>query len=389
MKKLIYLIFALCASFSAFAQNNTTVDKEKLIEFYQSQRYTEAAAYLQTVYGAETNDPKELAQIAYTNLMAGNLSVAEKSYSKLYTQQPTSLTALFNLAAISVRRGDDLKAMSFYKEIIKIDSMNFNVYKQMASLILDPISPEKIGYLEKANRINPIHPDVAFDLAAGYSGLEKNDSAYYVIDVALIADTANLSLLKAKMPVCIDLLKMDETIKTGMKLLAYGDSSSYVLNNLGKAYYLTKEYQKAIDMYLAIERAQQPTESTFYYTSLCYRELSDYKKAEDYMKLSIKEGLSPYLSNYYQILGEIYEKTGMIKSANTSYHKSLDFQNTGGVYYNLGLLNDFKMDNKKAALTYYNLYLASKPDPQKRKEVIEYVKMRIADLKKKPEKSTK
>jgi tetratricopeptide (TPR) repeat protein len=390
MKQLIYFIFAfLTPFFSAVAQQTTGVDQEKLIEFYQSQRYTEAAAYLQTVYGTETEDPKQLAQIAYTNLMAGNLSAAEKTYQKLYAQQPNSMPVLFSLASISVRRGDDVKAMGFYKKVVEIDSMNFNVYKQMAGLIDNPVSPEKIAYLKKANTLNPLHPDVAFDLATAYTTLKKNDSAYHVLDTALTADSANLSLLKAKMPVCIGLLKFDETVKTGIKLLTYGDSSSYVLNNMGRVYFLTKEYQKAIEMYQAIERLQQPTESTFYYTSLCYRELKNYKKAEDYIKLSISEGISKFMANYYQILGEINEKEGLVKNANAAYHKSLDYENTGGVYYNLGLINDFKMDNKKAAMNYYKLYLASKPDPERRKEVIEYVKMRIADLKKAPSKSTK
>lgn len=64
MKKLLYFILILCTS-SALAQSPNIIDKEKLIEFYQSQRYTEAAAYLQIAYGAETDQPKELAQIAY------------------------------------------------------------------------------------------------------------------------------------------------------------------------------------------------------------------------------------------------------------------------------------------------------------------------------------
>jgi tetratricopeptide (TPR) repeat protein len=390
MKHLIYFIFAFLTPFiSAVAQQTTGVDQEKLIEFYQSQRYMEAAAYLQTIYGTATEDPKQLSQIAYTNLMAGNLSAAEKTYQKLYAQQPNSMSVLFSLASISVRRGDDVQAIAFYRKVLEIDSMNFNVYKQMAALIDNPVSPEKIGYLKKANNLNPLHPDVAFDLATAYNTLKKNDSAYHVLDTALTADTTNLSLLKAKMPVCIGLLKFDETVKTGMKLLTYGDSSSYVLNNMGRVYFLKKEYQKAIEMYLAIQRLQQPTESTFYYTSLCYRELKNFKKAEDYIKLSISEGISKFMATYYQILGEINEKEGLVKNANAAYHKSLDYENTGGVYYNLGLINDFKMDNKKAAVNYYKLYLASKPDPESRKEVIEYVKMRIADLKKAPAKSAK
>jgi len=390
MKLFLSLICAfLFPLLNAVAQNTITLDQEKLLEFYQGQRYTEAASYLQTVYGDGNDDPKQLTQIAYTNLMAGNLPVAEKSYLKLYALQPNSMSVLFSLASISVRRGDDIKAMTFYKAVLKIDSTNFNVYKQMAALVDNPVSPEKITYLKKANIINPLHPDVAFDLATAYNTLKKNDSAYHVLDTALTADTANLSLLKAKMPVCIGLLKFDETLKTGMKLLAYGDSSSYVLSNMGRVYFLKKEYQKAIEMYQAIERLQQPTESTFYYTALCYRELKNYKKAEDYIKRSISEGISKFMAIYYQILGEINEKEGMVKNANAAYHKSLDYENTGGVYYNLGLINDFKINNKKAAINYYKLYLASKPDPESRKEVIEYVKLRIADLKKTPAKTTK
>lgn len=382
MKKLFYLIFALSIPLAALAQTTTALDQDKLLEFYQSQRFMEAANYLSTVYSPNTDNPKELAQLAYSNMMAGNLSTAEKSYAKLYTLQPNSLSVLFNLASINRRRGDEAKSKFYYMEIIKIDSMNFNVYKQLAAMVTNPIAPEKLFYLKKANAIQPTNPDVAFELASSLNLLKRNDTAYVVLQTALAADSSNMSLLKAKMPVCIVLDKLEETIKTGDQLMAYGDSSSYVLNNLGKAYYIKKNYQKALDKFLDIEKLQQQNESTLYYTSLCYRELNDFTKATEYMKLTIKEGISVYESKYYKILGEIYEKNSMIKTANQAYHKSLDFENDGGVYYNLGLLNDFKMNNKKDALKYYNQYLASKPDPEKMKEVIDYVKFRITELKK-------
>lgn len=382
MTKLIYLIFLFIIPFAALAQTTSGADQEKLLEFYQSQRYLEAATYLNTVYSPETEVPKELAQLAYTNMMAGNLSVAEKSYLKLYSQQPKNLAVLFNLASVSRRRGDEAKAKFYYQEIIKIDSLNFNVYKQLAAMVIIPIAPEKLFYLKKANAIQPTNPDVAFDLASSLNMAKKNDSAYIVLQTALAADTSNMNLLKAKMPVCIALDKSDETIKTGDQLMAYGDSSSYVLNNLGKAYYIKKNYARALFMFKAIEKLEQQNESTLYYTSMCYRELKDYPKAADYMKLSIKEAISPYVAKYYKLLGEIYEQNLMIKNANQSYHKSLDFENDGAVFYNLGLINDFKLNNKKAALQYYSQYLASKPDPEKLKEVIDYVKSRIAELKK-------
>jgi tetratricopeptide (TPR) repeat protein len=382
MKTLTYFFFLLCLPTVLPAQQRLSVDQERLLELYQSQRYLEAANYLHTIYSTETEAPKELSQLGYANMMAGNLAAAEKSYQKLYLLQPGSVPVLFNLASISRRRGDEAKAKTFYLEIIKIDSLNFNVYRQLAAMIEMPAAPEKIHYLKKANTIQPTHADVAFDLATGLNMIKKNDSAYAVLQTALTADTLNLALLKAKMPICIALEKIDETLKTGNLLMMAGDSSGFVLNNMGKAYYSKKNYTKALEMFTTIEKMQQQNESTLYYTSICYRELNDFTRATDYMKMAIKEGISPYTSKYYKVLGEIYEKNAMVKNARQSYYKSLEFENDGGVYYNLALLNDFKLNNRKAALQYYNQYLASKPNPDKLKDVIEYVKFRIEELKK-------
>ena len=377
---MIFLGFLCCYTLTGSAQSGHILDKEKLLEYYQNQRFKEAAVYLQALYGEDSKDLKEISQLAYTNMMAGNLPVAEKNYMKLYTLQPASLPVLFNLASIWRRRGDDNKAKSYYLEIIKLDSMNFNVYKQLAAMVPNPMSPEKQFYLKKANALAPADPDIAFDLANSFNLTKKNDSAYQVLKPALAADTVNLMLLKAKLPVCLVLKKLDEAILTGEKLMAYGDSSSYVLNNMGKTYFVLKSYDKSLQLFKTIEHMQQQNESTLYYTALCYRELKDYPHAAEYMTKSIKEGISPYTSNYYKILGEVYEKTEQIKKADQSYQKSLGFENKGEVYYNLALLNDGKLNNKKAAVKYYKKFLDSSPDPQKYNEVVDYIKQRLTVL---------
>ena len=380
MKQLISLLILCGSVFTSFAQPAPALDKEKLLDFYQNQRFSEAATYLHSVYNEHTDDPKELAQLAYTNMMAGNLPAAEKNYLKLYSLQSGSLPVLFNLASLQRHRGDDNKAKSYYKEIIKIDSLNFNVYKQLAAMVPNPMNPEKQFYLKKANILQPADADIAFDLANSFSLTKKNDSAYAVLQPALTADTANLMLLKAKLPVCIALKKMEEAVLTGERLIASGDSSGYVLNNMGKAYFILKQYDKSLSFFKIIEAMQQQNESTLYYTALCYRELKDYVLAAEYMNTSIKESISPYMANYYKILGEVYEKTEQIRMANQSYQKSLDYENKGEVYYNLALLNDFKLKNKKAAVKYYQKFLNSKPDLEKYQEVVDYIKQRMISI---------
>lgn len=380
MKRLIYLLLICCSTLIAAAQTAPAADQEKLLEFYQTQRYAEAAAYLQTIYGTELSSAKELTQIAYTNMMAGNLVPAEKYYLKLYEMQPKSLPVLFNLASISQRRGNTSKSKQYYQEIIKIDSTNFNVYRLLASMYTFPLAPEKLYYLKKANTINPTNADVAFDLASSLNLDKKNDSAYVVLEPALAVDSNNMMLLKAKLPICLALKKLDEALLTGEKLFSYGDSSTYVLLTMGRTYFTAKRYQKALNMFKLIESSQQQNESSLYYMAMCYRELKDYPNSERYMKQTIKEGISQYTSVYYKTLGEIYEKKEQVKNANQSYTKSLEFENNGEVYYNLALLNDGPLANKKLAVKYYKQFLQNKPDPEKYKEVIVYVQDRIKVL---------
>ncbi|WP_449438798.1 tetratricopeptide repeat protein [Pedobacter steynii] len=164
MKRALFIFFAVIFFQITYGQTKAVLDNEKLLEYYQTQKYIEAAQYLQSIYAEDTQDEKEISQLAYANMMAGKLPEAEKNYLKLCEKQPQNLPTLFSLARINIRRGNDEKAKAYYLDILKIDSTNFTVYKQLASLDKGEMSKAKIDYLQKANAINPIDPDVVFDL---------------------------------------------------------------------------------------------------------------------------------------------------------------------------------------------------------------------------------
>lgn len=191
MKKLLTLIFILASCQLLNAQ--TAIDREKLLDFYQTQRYADAAKYLQTIYPEDTQDVKALSQIAYCYMMSGKLPDAEKSYLKINQLQPNTLSVLFSLANINTRRGNNFTATSYLLDIVKLDSTNFNAYKQLANLT-DSVKL-KVVYLKKANRLNATEADVAYDLALQYKGLKLYEPAYQVLQNAIVADTSNFTLL--------------------------------------------------------------------------------------------------------------------------------------------------------------------------------------------------
>jgi len=364
--------------FNSITAQSAKIDTEKLLEYYETQRYADAAQYLQSIYPGETEDIKALSQIAYCNMMAGKLPEAEKNYLKINTLQPNSLPTLFSLAGINSRRGNVANAKAYLLQIIQLDSLNFSAYKQLAAYADQPES--RLDYLKKANAINAADPDVAYDLSLTYSGLKQYQPAYDVLKTAIAADAENFTLQQALLPVANQLTKYPEVIETGEKLLK-NHADVNVMNDMGQAYFYVKDYQKCIMMYRTLEDMGVQNEGTFYYMALSYRELKDYNKAEIYAQKTIDEAISKHTTLYYAALAGIYEAKKQYNEAVTAYKRGLTFGTSNIIYYRLGLLYDLNLKQPKNAAMYYQLYLKNQPDQEKEKEQIAYAQGRIPLLK--------
>jgi tetratricopeptide (TPR) repeat protein len=380
MKRALIVFFAVISCQITYGQGKAVLDNEKLLEYYQTQKYIDAAQYLKTIYAEDTQDEKEISQLAYANMMAGKLPEAEKNYLKLHDKQPQNLPVLFSLANINLRRGNDEKAKAYYMDILKIDSTNFTVYKQLATLNKGELNLAKIGYLKKANEINPIDPDVVFDLCELYFKMNFFDKASNILQPALDADSTNLQLLKMKMPISMANKKYDEAIKTGEKLLSYGDSSTFVLNNLGKSYFFILDYKNALKNFLVIESKSMDSEALYYGIGLSYRGLKDYKNAIPYLEKAIQEGISTKIASYYGLLGDSFEGINKNTEANAAYKKGLQFENNGSLLYNIALVYETKLNDKKNAIDYYEQYLKT-INPKEQTKLIGFIKNKIAELK--------
>jgi tetratricopeptide (TPR) repeat protein len=287
------------------------------------------------------------------------------------------LAVLFSLANINVKRGNTNKAAAYLKQIIAVDSNNFNAYKRLANLV--DSSQLKLNYLKKANQLNAEDADVAFDLATTYKNNKDYNSAYQVLKVAIGSDTSNFILQQALLPVANQLEKYKEVIAIGEKLLQNG-SDANIIKDVGKAYFFLKDYQKCINLYQLLEQLDIRNESIFYYMALSYRELKKYETAAAYGKKTIEEGISPNIASYYAMLGNVYEMDNKFKDALNAYKKGLTFNANPILYYRLGLLYDLKLKQKDYALKNYNLFIKSKLLKKSDLEQVNYAKLRIKDL---------
>lgn len=353
------------------------IDKERLLEYYESQRYADAAQYLKSIYPEDTKDIKVLTQMAYCQMMSGKFPDAEKNYLKVNGMEPQNVPVLFSLANINSRRGNKNKAKAYLLDIIRLDSLNFNAYRQLAGF--GENTTERLKYLKKANTLNTTDPDVAYDLSMTYRELKQYQQAYDVLETAIASDTGNFTLQQAQLPLANQLGKYTEVVETGEKLLKE-NADVNVINEMGQAYFYLKEYQKCVAVFKTLEDLGVQNEGTLYYMALSYRELKEYDKAELYAKKTIDEGISNHTALYYTALGGIYEQKKQFSNALEAYKRGLTFSNSHTIYYRLGLLYDFNLKQAKNAVNYYNLYLKNKPDQEKEKEQVDYAKARIAEL---------
>jgi tetratricopeptide (TPR) repeat protein len=380
MKKILFLFIIFLSVKTSQAQDSLKFDKGKLLEYYQARQYAEASNYLKGIYKEDTENPKELSELGYAYLMAGKLPEAEKNYLKLYAKDSVSIPVLYSLADINIRRGNNAQAKKYYLRALRADSTNYITYKQLSKLSKADLDINRIEYLRKANDLNPEDAEVAFDLAELYFKMNYMDRAAAVIAPALKADSANLQLLKMKMPINTAENKYKESIETGQKLLNLGDSSTFVLNNLGKAYYLTLDYKNALKYFLLIKENMNDQEALYYNIARSYRGVRDYKNAVVYLQKAIKEGVSPLVASYYGLLGDSFENLSKNEDANKAYKKGLDFENDGSLLYNIALVYETKLNDKKNAISYYEQYLKT-IDKAKQPKLIKFINTKIEDLK--------
>jgi tetratricopeptide (TPR) repeat protein len=379
MKRISLSLITICLISTAFAQQATKADEAQLLEYYQNQRFGDAADYLKKIYPEPVTDTRALTQLAYTSQMAGKLADAEGYYQRIYNNDSTNTTVLFNLGAINIRRGNNLKAEGFYQKIAQRDTTNFMVYKQLATISqAKGDMANQFMYLVKANRLNPAEPDVASDLSDQYVLLKKFTGADSVLSKAIASDPDNSILLLSRLKLLYSQGKWEDAKNTAIQLTRLGDESGYVLTKLGIAYYNLKDYVCAIETLADISDMEQ-NETSFYIAALAYKALKRQTEATQYLARAINAGISPNIADYYSEMADSFETLKNFKMAVFAYNKALQFDEKPLNYYLLATLYDTELKNKKMARLYYKKYIASDP-PKKEEKYLAYAESRVNTL---------
>lgn len=352
MKK--FLILNLITLFFINVSQAQTTDDSKLLEFYQNQRYLDAANYLKDNNPEPISNIKVLSRLAYTMQMANRLPEAVGYYQRVYDKDTTNQAALFSLGSINLKRGNYLKAETYYVKIVTKDSSNFSAIKQLANIAnMKKDTVGEIRYLQKANKINNQDVDIAIDLAHCYIDLKDYEPAIKILKLAAESDPDNMDILLSMATISFKQKLWAATIQTCNRLTALGIADDEIYYKLGVSYFNLKNYACGAESFASISGIKQ-TEYSYYYAAECYKGLKDYKNTILMLNNSLAQAISPNTSSYYGEIADSNEKLGLTKKALQAYQKGLQFKDAPTIYQALGDLYT-KLNDKTNATKYYRL----------------------------------
>lgn len=379
MRNILIISFLICLVKTAVAQQTGAANDALLLDYYQNQRFAEAADLLKKTYPEPVTDIKVLSKLAYTSQMAGKLPDAEGYYQRMYNIDSTNNAVLYSLGSINLRRGNNVKAEMYYKILSEKDTSNFLVFKQLGKIAMDKGDYiAMVTYLQKANRINPAEADVASDLSDMYVSLKKIELADKVLNAAIAQDPDNIVLLQSLLKLTSAENKYAEAKTTCLKLIALGAQSGYVLTKLESAYYNLKEYACSVETFAGIPEVNQ-SETSYYIAALAYKALKDQLLAIENLGKAIEAGISPNISDYYAEMADSYDIKKKYKAAISAYQKALQFEEKPIIYYLLATVYDGSLKNKKLAVKYYKKFTGCKV-PAKQQKYVVYAQARATEL---------
>ena len=374
MYKLIIWGCLLTANYVA-AQS---VDRNKVMEYLQDQRYDEAIAYLKP--GVDTNNAKEVALLAYTYYQAGKLANAAGNYEKVLLLDSNNISAHQYLATILMQQDQAIGAIEHFKRITTLQPLNAAAWKQLSFAGFTGHQDDSaFNWLSRAYELKPSDPRVVARLAEEWLDKKRYNTADSLINTYLSADSGNALVLMTGARTSFLKKEYARTLIFGHKLMEQNIVSVNTFLYVASACYNLQKYEECVGVYEYLKARNATSENIIYYAAMADTQLKKYEESNALLRLCISMALSPGLDNYYSGMSVNYESTGKYKAAISSLDTAYYLFHQPLRQYSIGRIYDAHLKNEAVALRYYRKYLQLyKPESgEEEKEIYKYLRSRV------------
>jgi tetratricopeptide (TPR) repeat protein len=336
--------------------------KENIDNYIRNYQYQQAIEYIEQ----QNDSSKEvLMQKYFCYDQLNNYSKAIETLSALTQRFPDDIHLKTQLALCYKNASRLDKSMEQLDELLQIDSTNTYFMIQKADLLnkCDSLDRAKQYYL----RAWTLHPN-DFDTVIKLSKIDINQNHYLSamenLETILRRDSTHLqaNLLTAYCYLLSD--QYDESIQQFNKCQALGDSSLFLLKNLGFAYYYSPDYENNI-LYLSRAFEKDTTNNNVLYAlATASKEANHYDEAASMYSKLVERMLQSkkLLYVYHKKLAETYREGGKYLDAINQFKEALHLADSSQnieLLFNISDTYDVSLKDYKSSLNYYRQYRKS------------------------------
>ena len=375
MKKIFQLlliqILFLC---NTKAQSNT-IDKNKVMEYFQNQQFDEVISYLSLAAVEDTQNIQLLGYLGYAYYMNDNTAAAEKYYGAIFNIDSTNVAALQYLAILNKNDNPD-GALQYTRRLINLQPSKAAHYRSMAELFRrkDKRDSAYVNY-NKAFELSPEDAKNGVGLADILLDDKKFARADSIIEAGLAQDSVSISFLKLRIRSAYNADDYLGVRIPAERLIRLDEAPLTSLTQVVIAYYNLKLYTDCIRVceYLAFKGFA--LDNIFYYEAKAWAKLKDFNKSNELLKICVSLSISKSAEMYYYNLALNYESLKQYKKAVGNYDTAYYLFKNPVMNYNSGRICEINLKNTQLAQKYYIEYLAkANPTEADEKKAYDYVK---------------
>jgi tetratricopeptide (TPR) repeat protein len=355
----------------------TTIDKNKVLDFFQNQQFDEAIDYLLPVASMDSDNLQLLGFLGYANFMNEDMPVAEKYYKRIFGIDSNNLAANQYLAIINSNSNPD-KAKMFTARLINIRPNKASYYRNMADLLRRKNQKDSaLLYYNRAYNLSPNDYKNATGLADALIDNKRFSRADSILEIGLVKDSLSIPHLKLRIRSAYEAKDYQNALVPGERLIRLDEISLSSLTQLALSYYNLKMYNDCIRVCEYLVSKDLASESIYYYEARAWAKLKDYAKSNELLQTCLASAISKTGELYYYNLAENYEAINQFKKAVSQYDTAFYLFKNPLMMYNCGRIYESELKNVALARKYYAKYLAlAKPQSPDEKKAYEYVRTR-------------
>ena len=354
---------------------SASVDKIKLMEYFQNQQYEESIQYLQPVLANHSFNTQILGYLGYANYMNDNFADAEKYYKKVIATDSNNVSANQYLAAIN-NNSDPDAAQVYTRRLMALQPNKAIHYRTMGALLKTTKQKDSaLTYYNHAYQISPADFRNATALAEILIEKKNFATADSILEAALQKDSLNITCLRLRIRSAHEAKDYQNAILPGERLMRLGDVSLNALTQLALSYYNLKLYSNTVTVCDYMLQNQMEIESVYYYEARACAKLKEYAKSNDLLQTCLAKAISTNAEMYYYNLGQNYEAINQFNLAVKQYDTAFYLFKDPLMKYYCGQIYETNLKNEKQARKYYMQYLQlAKPESPEEKKAYQYVK---------------